>query len=147
MASAKVTLVKNTTPQQDYATIKHRAVKKVIETLKYVGESFTNNARGHHGGWENDTDNLESSIGYVLAVDKKVTNSMYEGTAKGQQEGKKLAVEVLNKAKEDIVMVGTAGMDYALSLEAKGYDVITSKALTAMKLFKRLVSKMKGIKL
>ena len=83
------------------------------------------------------TNNLRSSIGYVLYKDgKKISASFAKsgvGTqgdgALGMEEGENYAVDVAGKYQEGYVLVLAAGMHYAAYVEAKGYDVITGASL------------------
>lgn len=85
------------------------------------------------------TNNLRSSIGYVLYKDGQKISSNFasagtgtEGSgAEGAQTGLEHAEEVANKYPEGYVLVLAAGMNYAAYVEAKGYDVITGAGLEA----------------
>ena len=100
---------------------------KFIEALSRVGDEFVNSARSTNT-YQNDTFNLRSSIGYVIANNGVVVKRNYEqlGDANiGVTEGLNLADEVAAENSNGIVLIVTAGMNYALYVEAKGFDVLT----------------------
>lgn len=105
---------------------------KIIRILRYVGELAVNEAK-LNGNYKDHTANLRNSIGYVVAVDGKIIDEDFSLTAKGVKPdsnnptkyGKTLAYEVA-KGKNGISLVVVAGMRYAVYVEAKGRNVLTS---------------------
>ena len=100
---------------------------KFIAALSRIGDEFVNSARSTNT-YQNDTFNLRSSIGYVIANNGVVVKRNYEqlGDANiGVTEGLNLADEVAAENSNGIVLIVTAGMNYALYVEAMGYDVLT----------------------
>ena len=83
------------------------------------------------------TNNLRSSIGYVLYKDGEKIGASFaksgvgvEGDgAQGTEKGENYAVDVAGKYPEGYVLVLAAGMHYAAYVEAKGYDVLTGASL------------------
>ncbi len=83
------------------------------------------------------TNNLRSSIGYVLYKDGQKIGASFaksgvgvEGDgAQGTEKGENYAVDVAGKYPEGYVLVLAAGMDYAAYVEAKGYDVLTGASV------------------
>lgn len=79
------------------------------------------------------TNNLRSSIGYVLFRDGEFVKSNFsdggsgtDGNGKtGAQTGENLAKEVGKEFTKGYVCVLVAGMDYAVYVESKGFDVIS----------------------
>jgi hypothetical protein len=73
------------------------------------------------------TGNLRSSIGYVLCINGVEVDSSFKGVGEeGVRKGYELATRIAgNAGSNGIVAVVVAGMDYALYVEAKGYDVLT----------------------
>lgn len=117
---------------------------KVRRLLAYIGEELCNHARtitkGHSsGGYDDQTGNLRSSIGYRIYRDGE---PVYEGGFKNVQvvneKGETVTgdgVEAAKAALDDyglaysIPMRGwtltiVAGMSYAAYVEAKGYNVL-----------------------
>lgn len=104
---------------------------ETVRALRYVGEQAVTYARSipdpEHGGkgFKDRTANLRSSIGYAVYYNGEQITGSYEGTPEGTSQGQNLA----NKAAEGtrgFALVVTAGMYYAVYVESKGRDVLTS---------------------
>ena len=109
--------------------------KKQIERLQRLGEMCVTHAREvpPEIGFHDQTGNLRSSIGYAVFVDGVAVHSAYEQTlngATGVKAGQALA-EKVGSTTSGICLVVTAGMNYAVHVEAKGRDVIASAELLA----------------
>lgn len=107
-----------------------------IRLLQELGEECVTKARSitpAQGGFNDQTGNLRSSIGYVIFQDGVPLRSSYvqvlEGE-KGVKAGQELA-EAVAKDTQGLALVVTAGMHYALAVESKGRDVLTSAELLA----------------
>ena len=101
--------------------------RKFITALSYIGEEFVNKARSINT-YLDDTGNLRSSIGYVISKNGIVIKRNYKqvGDAnEGVTEGLNLADEVAAEHPRGIIVIVTAGMNYALPLETMGLDVLT----------------------
>lgn len=124
--------------------------KRQIERLQYLGEMCVKHARliPKNIGFEDQTGNLRSSIGYMVFKDGMAVKGSYtqvEGGSEGVQAGEALARKVGSKSKDNkIMLVVTAGMNYAVHVESKGRDVLTSAENLAKqelpKMVERLVS-------
>lgn len=100
--------------------------QKTIKAFQYIGEMLVIHAK-EKVGFTDKTGNLRSSIGYVLFVNGVVYSSGYSGNSEGQAHGKALAADLLATIpKQPVVLICTAGMNYALNVEAKGYNVLTA---------------------
>ena len=107
--------------------------KKEIERLQKLGEKCVTHARNilppdADKGFNDITGNLRSSIGYVVFNNGVAVHTGYEQVlngGEGAKKGEALARKVGEKQK-GVCLVVTAGMNYALCVEAKGRDVITS---------------------
>lgn len=108
-------------------------VKRKIRCLfscKRVGKKFIQVAR-QSGSYKDQTGNLRSSVGYVIAKDGEVVKENFvesdKGTDKttGKYKGRRLAEEVSLSHAGGYILVGVAGMEYATAVEAKGYEVIS----------------------
>lgn len=105
--------------------IEQDILNKYIQAYKYLGESIVAYAK-NNVGFTDQTGNLRSSIGYVLFVNGQVYKESYEGKQEGMKEGKDIARELASSLRRmPIVLVITAGMNYAYQVETKGYNVIT----------------------
>ncbi|MFD2961018.1 MULTISPECIES: hypothetical protein [Olivibacter] len=122
------------------ADIKKRA-KEIIEanhryihtSLDAVGLQFIIDARSKtpdQGGFNDDTGNLRSSIGYLIAFNGKVIGSKFDGQkSEGRTKGKEAAEKVTNEHPVGWAIIFVAGMEYASYVEGYGYDVITGSAI------------------
>jgi hypothetical protein len=100
-----------------------------------VGENFVNDARSIRT-YKDQTGNLRSSIGYIIARDGNIIQENIEGKAEGRSQAKKIADEVLKENRKGFVLIVIAGMEYAAAVESKGYDVITGSVPAAKTLLK-----------
>ncbi|MFA7218071.1 MAG: hypothetical protein WC057_05670 [Dehalococcoidales bacterium] len=112
--------------------------ERIIMTLAMVGEQFVNDARNTRT-YQDQTGNLRSSIGYIIAKDGHVAVENVEGKAEGKAQAKRIAREILQENKQGFVLIGIAGMGYAAAVESKGYDVITGSIPAAIRLLKQKV--------
>jgi len=109
--------------------------QRIIWTLAMIGEKFVNDARSTQT-YHDQTGNLRSSIGYIIARDGNIIQENIEGKAEGRAQAKKIANEVLRENSKGFVLIGVAGMEYAAAVESKGYDVITGSVPAAKALLK-----------
>jgi len=101
--------------------------RKFIIALGYIGEDFVNRARSIDT-YLDDTGNLRSSIGYVIAKNGRILKRNYKQVGDGNEgvtNGLNLADEAAAEHPRGIVLIVTAGMEYALPLESMNYDVLT----------------------
>ena len=101
--------------------------RKFIIALGYIGEDFVNKARSIDT-YLDDTGNLRSSIGYVIAKNGRILKRNYKQVGdgnKGVTMGLNLADEAAAEHPRGLVLIVTAGMEYALPLESMNYDVLT----------------------
>lgn len=111
--------------------------RQLIESLTRVGEEAVKLAKmiPPERGFKDRTGNLRSSIGYVVLVDGKPVNVAFaavKGGHAGVNEGQRLALQVGSKT-EGYALVVVAGMNYAVHVESKGRDVLTSAEKIAEK--------------
>ncbi|MCM1439708.1 MAG: hypothetical protein NC131_11005 [Roseburia sp.] len=104
--------------------------RQLIESLTRVGEEAVKLAKmiPPERGFKDRTGNLRSSIGYVVLVDGKPVNVAFaavKGGHAGVNEGQRLALQAGSKT-EGYALVVVAGMNYAVHVESKGRDVLTS---------------------
>ena len=107
-----------------------KAEYKTLVLLQAGGEKFIEVAR-RSGSYKDQTGNLRSSIGYIIAKDGEVVKENFKesdkGTDKttGKYKGRRLAEEVSLSHTGGYILVGVAGMEYSAAVEAKGYEVIS----------------------
>ena len=109
-----------------------RAEEKFYTLLQAAGEMFVKYAR-ESGTYFDHTGNLRSSIGYVVVKSGTLYSENFEkqnvGTDgdEGVKKAKKLARELANTYNTGWVLIGVAGMEYAVYVEAmESKDVITA---------------------
>lgn len=112
--------------------------RKIYEKLDMIGIEFVNNAR-LNGDYTDRTGNLRSSIGYIIFKDGEPYGDNFrlsdKGTdrVKGLKTGMRKAVESGNIPQKGFALVVIAGMNYAIYVERKGFDVISGSSLQAEK--------------
>lgn len=107
-----------------------KAEAAIYEKLKEAGEYFVKMAR-ESGSYQNQTGNLRSSIGYVIVKDGAIITSNFQQAANGTEgleTGKRIAATIASGMK-GFALIGVAGMDYAVHVESKGFEVISSSGL------------------
>lgn len=119
-------------------------MKVIINTFCYVGEQCIVEARDN-GDYTDQTGNLRSSIGYAVLWNGKIIQKGYADKVKngdeGTSKGEKFLSDRIKKAqKKGVVLIVTAGMNYAEYVEAKGYNVLSSAELKAGPLIKSILT-------
>ena len=104
---------------------------RIISRMQYLGEQCVTHARliPKDVGFEDQTGNLRSSIGYMIFNNGNSMTENYEqvaGGTEGMERGRALAREAGRKFPKGFLLVVTAGMDYAIHVESKGRDVLAS---------------------
>ncbi|MFK1774410.1 hypothetical protein ACIXAW_11045 [Bacteroides fragilis] len=105
--------------------------RQIIESLCRIGEEAVRLAKmiPPERGFNDQTGNLRSSIGYVVVKDGKPVNVSFgavKGGHTGVNEGQRLALQIGSKQTEGYALIVVAGMNYAVHVESKGRDVLTS---------------------
>lgn len=102
-----------------------------VAALHHVGEQAVKYAReipdpdNGGNGFKDHTGNLRSSIGYAIYYNGRQIESAYGDKPEGASQGQKLADQAA-KGTRGYALVVTAGMYYAVYVESKGRDVLTS---------------------
>ena len=105
--------------------------RQIIESLCRIGEEAVKLAKmiPPERGFNDQTGNLRSSIGYVVVKDGKPVNVSFgavKGGHTGVNEGQRLALQIGSKQTEGYALIVVAGVNYAVHVESKGRDVLTS---------------------
>lgn len=120
----------------------------VIRTLAYCGELCLNVARSTNS-YKDQTGNLRSSIGYVVAVDGRIVSQSSFETVKeggqGSKQGAAFAKQLVRRFPKGICLIVVAGMEYAAHVKNRGYDVLDSSELTADRIVPYMLKKL-GLK-
>ena len=141
--------IKQTTTQQEIDGYIERQIERMkdalVYNLQYVGEQCLNAARQSQA-YRDQTGNLRSSLGYVLAVDGKVVGqsspTVILNGAEGAKSGARYAREIAGRYPEDIVLVVVAGMQYAAYVAARRGDVLDSAELLAERLVPQVLKRL-----
>ena len=141
--------IKRLTPTTEidrYITGRVEDIKKaIVYNLCAVGEQVLNAARLTNS-YKDQTGNLRSSIGYVVAVDGEIVQMSSFDTVKegreGSRGGKEYAMQLVRDFPHGIVLIVVAGMNYASYVSAKGYDVLDSSELLADKLVPQMLQQL-----
>lgn len=101
-----------------------------IRSIAYIGEEIINKAR-QKGEFTDRTGALRSSEGYMILNDGKIQTLKFNPTidSTGKQEGEDLAKNLVKEHNKGIQLIVFAGMEYALYVEAKGFDVLSGSVL------------------
>ena len=113
--------------------------RQIIESLYRVGEEAVTHAKliAPEIGFKDQTGALRSSIGYAVFKDGTPISLTFEagkgeGASEGVKTGESLAKQV-GATTEGYALVVVAGMNYAVHVESKGRDVLTSAEKLAEK--------------
>lgn len=120
--------------------------KNIIQRLQRLGEECVTHAKTipANVGFTDQTGNLRSSIGYVVFKDGKSVHETYSGTTEGVSKGRELAEKVGSKHSIGYSLVVTAGMNYAVYVESKGRDVLTSSEMLAKQELPKMLEQLKA---
>jgi hypothetical protein len=132
--------------QKRYDAFLDQIVNQQIKRAQMLGEMCVNHARSipKEQGFEDQTGNLRSSIGYMVFVDGVAIHSFYNQVKEGST-GVKAGEALAKKIGQDqtgVCLVVTAGMNYALYLETKGRDVLTGAEHVAERELPRILEKL-----
>lgn len=125
-------------------------VEDVIkDQLIDVAEQFVADARSVNT-YTDRTRNLRGSIGYAVVKDGKEIFGNYDGVVEGQAVARRLVRSLRTQLPRGYNLIVVAGMEYAVFVEAKGYDVLTGSSLVAdsnlSRQMKLLQDKLKRVK-
>lgn len=121
-----------------------------IRALSKLGEQCVTKIRDRAGdkSWYDQTGNLRSSVGYVIAHNKNIIqystfNQVKQGS-EGVKTGKDLAEELAKRYSNNYVLIVVAGMNYAEFVEAMdNKDVLASTELWAREQVPLMLEKLK----
>lgn len=124
------------------ANVQENAIQSVIAILNDVGLECVKEARTAMR-YKVQSGNLTSSIGYAVVYNGRIVKQsnfekVKQTATEGAATGKKLIRQLASSYADGLVLILVAGMDYAVYVEARGYNVLNS----AEDLGKRLVPEM-----
>lgn len=127
-----------------------RVERLTIRALSYLGEQCVVKVRDRGGdkSWYDQSGNLRSSVGYVIAHNGSIVQysdfNRVKNGSEGVKNGKDLAKELVRRYSNDYVLVVVAGMNYAEYVEAMANkDVLASTELWAMDQVPKMLEKLK----
>lgn len=124
------------------ADVQENTLESAISVLDYVGLECVKEAR-IAGKYTDRTGNLRSSTGYAVVYNGRIVKQsnfekVKQTATEGAATGKKLIRQLASSYADGLVLILVAGMDYAVHVEARGYNVLNS----AEDLARRLVPEM-----
>lgn len=144
--------IKQTTPMLEIDRYMEQRLKSLelatIRSLMYCGEVCLNVARSTNS-YKDQTGNLRSSIGYAVAVDGRIINQSDFQTVKkgghGSKQGAEFTKKIARRFPKGICLIVVAGMEYAIHVENRGYDVLDNAELTAERIVPKILKQL-GLK-
>lgn len=136
MKSGMISLFSDSDLERWFDNFQYQSEDKMFKLLQAGGEMFVKYAR-ESGNYHDRSGNLRSSIGYIIVFDGEELSANFEKASKGtdrdtgEEKAHKLAEEIAEAYPDGFIMIGVAGMDYAMSVEAMGYDVATGASIKA----------------
>lgn len=128
---------------------KENAKNAIVSVLTDVGLQCITEARSN-GNYMDHTENLRSSIGFAIVVDGKIVESLFadqidDGKAKspeGIAQSKQTVRNVAATKTSGIYLIVAAGMNYAIYVEGRGYNVLTSAELLAERVIPQMLEEL-----
>lgn len=117
----------------------------IISRLKSIGNYFVDSSRNNNT-YMDYTGNLRSSIAYVILKNGVILFGNYKLSERGSDKAHGVAtakqvIETLGLGlSKGYVLLCVAGMDYAISVESRGKDVITASSIIAKKQLKDAIA-------
>lgn len=125
-----------------------RCYEAVVRTLMYCGEQIVNKVRdgSKPKSYKDQTGNLRSSTGYILTYDGKVISkssfASVQNGSNGSKEGEDFAKRLADQHDKGFALIVVAGMEYAVYVEDRGYDVLMSGELLANDIIPRMLKQL-----
>lgn len=112
----------------------------IIRALRFLGEECVNEARAN-GSYKDQTSNLRNSIGYAIIANGRLVDGEYGNARDGLKQSRQIVNEVSTSYPAGYVLTVIAGMNYAVYVESKGYNVLTTAELHAETKVKEMLDK------
>lgn len=130
-----------------------RVDRVIIRTLAAAGAQAVNVARNwaqQRKPYTDQTGNLRSSTGFIILRDGEVVHisdfEVVKDGEKGRTEGASYAKSLASEFNVGYVLIVVAGMNYALYVKRRGYDVLDSAELYAENLVPKLLAQLKNLR-
>lgn len=120
---------------------KKLVISRAIKAFIYVGEACLKEAR-LNGNYTDRTGNLRNSIGYAVVFNSEIMQESVFANTTGGEKGKKYLDGLKKNYHTGLVLIVSAGMNYAAYVEARNYNVLTSAELLANKLVPQIMKQL-----
>lgn len=130
MARNSIRLTNRNAFNKSLEAAKNRLDEAMYLILRRAALQFVTAARTKtkkQGGFDDQSGNLRSSIGYIIMKDGSILDQNFTGAAEGKNKGLSFAKSFSSSPGYSLIVV--AGMEYAAALESRGIDVITGSAM------------------
>lgn len=111
-------------------------IERKIKTLIEAGYILQTEVY-RSGNYQNRTGDLRNSIGFVVTYNGEVRGEYFQENVGGSIAKKKAYKQA--KRRKGIVLIVVAGMNYAVYVEAKGFNVLTSAKQLANTMLPKLL--------
>ena len=103
--------------------VAREVLEEVANGLAEIGESVVDGiVSGDLSDWEDQTGNLRSSVGYMVAIDGQIWAEggfrVFAAADDGPERGKTFAREAIQMYPQGVALVIVAGMEYASYVES-----------------------------
>ena len=120
--------------------------KATLSRFRFLGEKLLTHARNSRE-YMDQTGALTSSMGYVITYNGQVIENSFlktetDSDREGRRKGQEVALNTIADLKEGYAIVAVAGMSYAIYVEAKGYNVLTSTEIFCEHEFPKMVEQL-----
>lgn len=135
-----------------FEKLKAKVETAVIIRLSRLGEELTNYAKAIPAelGYHDRTGNLRSSTGYVIVANGELVKSVFKkvvgsisSDVDGVSIGTSYAESLIKNHSRGYVLIVVAGMEYALAVESRGKDVLTTTVYKSQNLLPVHLRKLK----
>lgn len=120
--------------RKDLNAVKQEVDYNVFRTLRRVGEKCVNEAKSN-GSYQDRTGNLRNSISYAI-----IKNGLVVERNAVRPESNKAIDDIAMKYPIGYVLAVVAGMNYALYVESKSYNVLATAEQLAEREVPRLLN-------
>ena len=130
--------------EREFARRTQAMDKAVILNLSYLGELCLTNYRSLKT-YRDQTGNLRASGGYVVVKNGQIVKSDFSGSSPlGASTGQSYAESLAAQVGAGYALIVVAGMNYALAVESRGLDVLSSTEQLAKTQLPLLLGRLKS---
>lgn len=131
-----------------FQRLRKRVDSAIVMRLSYIGEELVTYAKSipPEQGYTDRTGNLRSSTGYIIVANGQIVKKAFSKKGTGEEGvsvGVQYAESLASNHSKGYVLIMVAGMEYALAVESRGKDVLTTTEYKAEKLLPIHLRKLK----